>query len=104
MMRRTLDETNRLIDTTRNMVIIRVFPNRGEQSLLRKSSRRVTLMSYFLGHAAVLFGSWLDEFYDWAQHYTLNTQNAMLARRSRLLPWLAGPELAGVQARGRDSR
>jgi hypothetical protein len=43
-----------------------------------------------------VFGSWLDEFYDWVRRYTLNTQIAILARRGCLLPrhvraliWLA---------------
>jgi 8-oxo-dGTP pyrophosphatase MutT (NUDIX family) len=45
--------------------------------------------SYLFGHLIFLLGSWLDEFYDWARRYTLNTQIAMLARRGRLLPWLA---------------
>ena len=45
--------------------------------------------SYLFGHLVFLLGSWLDEFYDWARRYTLNTQIAMLARRGRLLPWLA---------------
>ncbi len=46
-------------------------------------------MSYLLGHLVFLLGSWLDEFYDWARRYTLNRQIALLARRDRLLPWLA---------------
>jgi 8-oxo-dGTP pyrophosphatase MutT (NUDIX family) len=46
-------------------------------------------MSYLLGHLVFLLGSWLDEFYDWARRYTLSTQIALLARRDRLLPWLA---------------
>lgn len=45
--------------------------------------------SYLFGHLVFLLGSWLDEFYDWARRYTLNTQITMLARRGRLLPWLA---------------
>jgi len=45
--------------------------------------------SYLFGHLVFLLGSWLDEFYDWARRYTLNTQIAMLARRGRLLPWPA---------------
>ncbi|WP_300452428.1 NUDIX domain-containing protein [Accumulibacter sp.] len=45
--------------------------------------------SYLFGHLIFLLGSWLDEFYDWARRYTLNTQIALLARRGRLLPWLA---------------
>lgn len=45
--------------------------------------------SYLFGHLVFLLGSWLDEFYDWARRYTLNTQIVMLARRGRLLPWLA---------------
>jgi len=45
--------------------------------------------SYLFGHLVFLLGSWLDEFYDWARRYTLNTQIALLARRGRLLPWLA---------------
>lgn len=45
--------------------------------------------SYLFGHLVFLLGSWLDEFYDWARHYTLNTQIALLARRGRLLPWPA---------------
>ena len=46
-------------------------------------------VSYLLGHLVFLLGSWLDEFYDWARRYTLNTQIALLARRDRLLPWFA---------------
>jgi hypothetical protein len=42
--------------------------------------------SYLFGHLIFLLGSWLDEFYDWARRYTLNTQIAMLARRGPLLP------------------
>jgi ADP-ribose pyrophosphatase YjhB (NUDIX family) len=45
--------------------------------------------SYLFGHLIFLLGSWLDEFYDWARCHTLNTQIALLARRGRLLPWLA---------------
>jgi 8-oxo-dGTP pyrophosphatase MutT (NUDIX family) len=45
--------------------------------------------SYLIGHLVFLLGSWLDELYDWARRYTLNTQIALLARRGRLLPWLA---------------
>ncbi|KWC42427.1 hypothetical protein WL51_03565 [Burkholderia ubonensis] len=30
--------------------------------------------SYLFGHLVFLLGSWLDEFYDWARHYTLNAQ------------------------------
>jgi len=45
--------------------------------------------SYLSGHLIFLLGSWLDEFYDWARRYTLNAQIALLARRGRLLPWLA---------------
>ena len=45
--------------------------------------------SYLFGHLVFLLGSWLDEFYDWARRYTLNTQITLLARRGRLLPWLA---------------
>jgi hypothetical protein len=45
--------------------------------------------SYLFGHMVFLLGSWLDEFYDWARCYTLNTQITWLARRGRLLPWLA---------------
>jgi ADP-ribose pyrophosphatase YjhB (NUDIX family) len=44
--------------------------------------------SYLFGHLVFLLGSWLDEFYDWARRYTLNTQIALLARRGHLLPWL----------------
>lgn len=43
--------------------------------------------SYLFGHLIFLLGSWLDEFYDWARRYTLNTQITLLARRGRLLPW-----------------
>lgn len=42
--------------------------------------------SYLLGHLIFLLGSWLDDFYDWARRYTLNTQIQMLARRGKLLP------------------
>lgn len=45
--------------------------------------------SYLFGHLVFLLGSWLDEFYDWARRHTMNTQIAMLARRGRLLPWIA---------------
>src|SRR3954463_12233747 len=45
--------------------------------------------SYLFGHLIFLLGSWLDEFYDWARRYTLNTQITLLARRGRLLPWPA---------------
>ncbi len=45
--------------------------------------------SYLFGHLVFLLGSWLDEFYDWARRHTLNAQIVMLARRGRLLPWLA---------------
>lgn len=45
--------------------------------------------SYLFGHLVFLLGSWLDEFYDWARRYTLNTQITLLARRGRLLPWPA---------------
>jgi len=45
--------------------------------------------SYLFGHLIFLLGSWLDELYDWARRYTLNAQIAMLARRGRLLPWIA---------------
>jgi len=44
---------------------------------------------YLFGHLVFLLGSWLDEFYDWARRYTLNTQITRLARRGRLLPWPA---------------
>ncbi len=43
--------------------------------------------SYLFGHLVFLLGSWLDELYDWARRYTLNTQITLLARRGRLLPW-----------------
>ena len=46
-------------------------------------------VSYLFGHLVFLLGSWLDEFYEWARRYTLNTQITLLARRGRLLPWLA---------------
>jgi 8-oxo-dGTP pyrophosphatase MutT (NUDIX family) len=45
--------------------------------------------SYLLGHIVFLLGSWLDEIYDWARRYTLNTQIRLLARRDRLLSWPA---------------
>lgn len=45
--------------------------------------------SYLFGHLVFLLGSWLDEFYDWARRYTLNTQITRLARRGRPLPWIA---------------
>jgi hypothetical protein len=45
--------------------------------------------SYLFGHLVFLLGSWLDDLYDWARRYTLNTQIMLLARRGRLLPWLA---------------
>jgi 8-oxo-dGTP pyrophosphatase MutT (NUDIX family) len=43
--------------------------------------------SYVAGHLIFLIGSWLDEIYDWARRYTLNTQIQMVARRGRLLNW-----------------
>ena len=46
-------------------------------------------VSYLVGHLVFLLGSWLDEFYDWARRHTLNMQIALLAKRGRLLPWLA---------------
>jgi hypothetical protein len=49
--------------------------------------------SYLFGHLVFLRCSWLDEFYDWARRYTLNTQIATLARRGRLLPWLARAQI-----------
>lgn len=45
--------------------------------------------SYLFGQLVFLLGSWLDELYDWARRYTPNTQITLLARRGRLLPWLA---------------
>lgn len=36
--------------------------------------------SYLFGHLVFLLGSWLDELYDWARRYTLNTQITLLAR------------------------
>src|ERR1017187_7171375 len=45
--------------------------------------------SYLLGHVIFLLSSWLDELYDWARGYTLNTQIKLLARRGRILPWAA---------------
>jgi hypothetical protein len=45
--------------------------------------------SYFLGHLVFLLGSWLDGICEWARRYTLNAQITLLARRGRLLPWLA---------------
>ncbi len=45
--------------------------------------------SYLFGHLIFLLGSWLDEFYDWARRYTLNTQITRLARHGRLLRWPA---------------
>jgi 8-oxo-dGTP pyrophosphatase MutT (NUDIX family) len=47
------------------------------------------IASYLFGHLVFLLGSWLDELYDWARRYTLNTQIKLLARRGRLLPWPA---------------
>jgi hypothetical protein len=55
--------------------------------------------SYLFGHLVFLLDSWLDEFYDWARRYTLNTQIALLARRGRLLPWLARA-LSGLGFKG----
>ena len=43
--------------------------------------------SYLLGHLIFLLGTWLDEFYDWARGYTLNTQIKLLTQRGQLLPW-----------------
>ncbi len=43
--------------------------------------------SYLLGHFIFLLGSWLDELYDLARRYTLNTQIEMLSRRGKLLFW-----------------
>jgi hypothetical protein len=45
--------------------------------------------SYLAGHLIFLLGSSLDEFYEGARRHTLNAQIARLARRDRLLPWLA---------------
>jgi hypothetical protein len=41
------------------------------------------------GHVDFLLGSWLDEFYDWARRFTLNTRITLLARHGYLLPWPA---------------
>ena len=43
--------------------------------------------SYLLGHLVFLLGSWLDELYDYARNYTLNTQIKRLAYNEELLPW-----------------
>lgn len=43
--------------------------------------------SYLLGHLVFLLGSWLDELYDYARNYTLNTQIKRLAYNKELLPW-----------------
>jgi 8-oxo-dGTP pyrophosphatase MutT (NUDIX family) len=58
--------------------------------------------SYLLGHLVFLLGSWLDEFYDWARHYTLNTQITLLARRGRPLRWPARMLVWLVFKRERD--
>jgi ADP-ribose pyrophosphatase YjhB (NUDIX family) len=42
--------------------------------------------SYLGGHLIFLLGSWLDEFYDWVRHKTLNTQIRLLAQQNKLLP------------------
>lgn len=42
--------------------------------------------SYLLGHIVFLFGSWLDELYDYARNYTLNTQIKRFANNEKLLP------------------
>lgn len=39
--------------------------------------------SYLFGHLVFLLGSWLDEFYDWARHRTLNIQVQRAARGKR---------------------
>jgi hypothetical protein len=44
--------------------------------------------SYLFGYLVFLFGSWLDELYDWARPYTLNTQSDLLARCGHLMPWI----------------
>ncbi len=58
--------------------------------------------SYLFGHLVFLLGSWLDEFYDWARRYTLNTQIALLARRGTLMPWLVRVLIWLVFKRERD--
>lgn len=45
--------------------------------------------SYLFGHLVFLLGYWLDEFYDWARRYTLNTQIALLSRRGCVLSRIA---------------
>ena len=53
------------------------------------------IASYLFGHLVFLLGFWLDEFYDRAGRYTLNTQIALLARRGtrrrRNVPSIIGP-------------
>lgn len=57
---------------------------------------------YLFGHLVFLLGSWLDELYDWARCYTLNTQITQLAHRGRLLPWPARALIWLVFKRERD--
>jgi hypothetical protein len=33
-------------------------------------------VSYLFGHLIFLFGSWLEEFYDWARRSSLDEQDA----------------------------
>jgi hypothetical protein len=42
--------------------------------------------SYLFGHLVFLLGSWLDELYDWARGYTLNTQIALLPAATACCP------------------
>jgi hypothetical protein len=51
--------------------------------------------SYLFDHLVFLLGSWLEEFYDWARRYTLNTQVALPTRRGRLLLWLVRAPIRG---------
>jgi hypothetical protein len=66
-------------------------------------------VSYLLGHLVFLIGSlFLDWFYDWARHYTLNWQIKEVVRRETVLPriaraliWLADERDLAVERTGR---
>ena len=58
--------------------------------------------SYLFGHLVFLLGSWLDEFYDWARRYALNTQIAL--PRPPVAMDRPHPDLAGVQRRAQPRR
>jgi hypothetical protein len=63
--------------------------------------------SYLVGHLVFLFGSFLDELYDWLRFYTLNHQIERIARdgqiaRRRMLWWPARAFIWLVFKRERD--